>query len=519
MFNIGDKLYKDGNKVILDWNGDEVEGELAIRDGQVYILSNAPYLNGANMNNSEHRGYDFDYWIADINPDGSLTRELNLRHKGKGQTIQAKRITASMLDFSPKRDEAILEALEYIRDCDYGGTAIKLELEAELFREYEWDEDECNTFIQNQVSDDSKKLTDYAEFYEDGSVDSELTYTISIRGDDMAKSYEAMKDYIHAFKALADEIGNGMETEGAGMHISVLNSEDGNYPGGNSVDSVKTGNFMKAMTPLMPAFMFLASCDYVSRGLHYRAPRVARDKYNAIHISSSFEYRAFETCYQDVERLGDYLVVIAQSLQFYKKDLVVPAFMGKIGKLGFNASGEGVGRFYVTADHMKALYDGLKILKPNYYTIEDLKKQRNFKGDLKSLETKEKTMELEWRKEYEENAKTLRKQRREYLRNLPAKYNQWIQSIIGNVEYQAKSYPKEMWRSVFSTNDINLATLIVGGHKDVAEMEIKKHRPYEQYRSEQRRYAPPIPERNASSYVAKKKEGYKLQGGSYTVTV
>ncbi|HET7630656.1 MAG TPA: hypothetical protein VFK03_04770, partial [Candidatus Saccharimonadales bacterium] len=258
----------------------------------------------------------------------------------------------------------------------------------------EWDIENCEDFMRHQVSPEAAEALTYACFYRDGSVDSEFTFTLPL---DKA---EYAIEFIKAFKALANAIGNGLDTDGAGMHIAILNSEDGNYPNGNELDEDKFDNFRTAMQPLLPALYFLASADPKSRSLSYRGPQVSLNgKYSAIYgvRGHCLEFRVFETCYDKPEAFYDYLIVIANCLEFYKDEPTDTRL--NIGRLGIK-DGSGLSRFYYTEKHLDALHKGLKWLKPEYKTIKQLNQERGLVTTKAHLRQQQKRVEEKWREEY-----------------------------------------------------------------------------------------------------------------------
>lgn len=300
----------------------------------------------------------------------------------------------------PKLDEklekSIADAIKSIKKSDYKGTAIKVELEAELRRDrYEWEDGDCHSYILDKISDDAREALVYSSFFVDGSVDSELTFTYML--DDLKYVVEVIK----AFKSLANKIGNGLEVEGAGMHVAILNSKHGEYPEGNKLVVSKFNNMKYTVSHLMPALFFLASSCWRSRGLGYRLPRVERSKYSAINgTTGALEFRVFETCYDNPEIIYDFVCVIAKCLQFYSPKKVDFSFFGTIGELGMGQHGTDLGRFYTSVKHLDALDAGLEILKPNHKTIEELKRERNFRVTREKLVKKEHKLLVRWKGEY-----------------------------------------------------------------------------------------------------------------------
>lgn len=257
---------------------------------------------------------------------------------------------------------------------------------------------ECAAFIFAAVSKEAKDALVFSLFYPDGSVGSEFTFTLPLE-----KAFYAI-EFINAFKALSEHIGGGLDTNGAGMHLAILNNPSGVYPAGNNLDSKCLNNFVNAMEHFLPALYFLGSASFKSRGLGFRGPKISTGKSSAINYMAGgqgvCEYRFFETCYERPEAVLDDLCVIAKTLQFYKPVSTKLPFFGKIGKIGIR-DGLGVHRFYFTEKHLKALDEGLKYLMPDHKTVAQLKRERNFtitydrlkKGDQK-LDTK---TEQEWR--------------------------------------------------------------------------------------------------------------------------
>lgn len=332
-----------------------------------------------------------------------------------------------------EREAAVKKAVEFIKSCPLKGTAIKVELEAELGRDadddecypcngsgtvYEdddevtcdrcdgvgvfgangdWGEAKCSEFIKAHVSKEARNSLIFSKFYNDGSVDSEFTFTVPI------DKPQYVIEYIKAFKLLAEEIGNGIDTAGAGMHTAILNSAKGTYPSGCTLSDARVTNFNKALEHLMPALYFLSSCDHNSRPLNYREPRFSRtNKYNAVaSYNHVLEYRCFETCYDRPEAFYDYICVIANSLKFYSLRPKQPSFFGKIGEVGI-AEGYGVDRFFYTVKHLEALEAGVSVLRPSYKTFTQLKRERNFCVSKTKLLVDERKLESKWKQEFKE---------------------------------------------------------------------------------------------------------------------
>lgn len=364
------------------------------------------------------------------------------------------------------------EALKFIAECPYKGTAIKFELEAQLNREGDdeycedcddgswfdeeaneyvdcescggtgyyshggdWNEQACQSFILSHIPAKVQKALIFSEFYNDGSVDSEFTFTLPL-----AKAAYALY-VVEAFNMLAEEIGHGLETYGAGMHTAILNNPEGRYGRSdwNTLDNTCTHNFQQAMYPLLPALYFLASPDHKARGLSYRGPSIAGGKSSAIGLNNGvFEYRVFETCYQRPLAIIDNVIVIAKTLRFYKPEPTDTR--ANIGQIGIK-EGSGLDRFYFSIDHIKALKHGLSFLKPDYKSVTRLEMERAFKVDEGQIALQEMQRNERWRREFAE-VKTRRKyeRRRVYHQALA---NAYQAQQDGNTQINPVVYAKE----------------------------------------------------------------------------
>jgi hypothetical protein len=308
---------------------------------------------------------------------------------------------------------ALQDAVEYIKTCPLKGTHIKVELEAQLNRRSgncmkcyggirqckkkgkhlscaecdnsawvtcptcdgsgiakDMSERQCESYIRDNVSEDARRALVYYQFYDDHSVDSEFTFTVSL------DNAVYIVEFIEAFKKLALHISGGMDVDGAGMHVAILNSTNGCYPEGNRLDYVCLNNFQRNMHKLMPALFFLGSCDYRSRPTYFRMPTVESEKYSAINTDSDvLEYRVFETCYNRPEAIFDYICVIANSLRYYAESVEdVPLSYPRLRI----DEGYGLHRIFQYKENLIALNKSIKYLKPSYKTIRQLKKERNF---------------------------------------------------------------------------------------------------------------------------------------------
>jgi hypothetical protein len=320
---------------------------------------------------------------------------------------------------------ALEKALADLRKI--GVTGIKVELEASMRRGYSeyGSEDDCFRFIMGRIAEYTNTVwqenQDYneehnpfewmtfARFYNDGSVDSELTFTVPINDIQNVLNIEQV---IRAFRELGDETGH-FDVTGAGMHTAVIFSEDCSYPASSDIHPTKLVNFKRAMTQLLPALFFLATTNEVSRALRYRKPSVSLNrhdgegKYSAIaYRQGSFEFRVFDTCYETPESIFDNIVVIANCMSYLTMRYKSPSLGVGCSSIDFGTDHNNlVSRFYTSVDHLDVLNAGLKAIKPSYYTITEIKRQRKFElSRMKLLNAdvdNRKRAELQW-EEYEE---------------------------------------------------------------------------------------------------------------------
>ena len=260
------------------------------------------------------------------------------------------------------------------------------------------DEETCEDFMRQWIREKhpgaEERLT-YGNFYEDGSVDSEFTFTVPI------ENVEDVLLWTEAFKALAYEAGDGnIDVSGAGLHVSVLPAtSNGRYPCGGQLPESNLNNFMNEVTKLLPALFFLASSGHQSRDLGYRHASIGYDKYHAIstHDATSLEYRVFETCYDRPEAFYDYVKVIANTLKFYADPSLKVSALGKT--FGFNDGNE-CARFFSTPEQLRILNATVKHLKPKDKSFKKLKEERGVRYTIKSLASKEKAKIAQLREDY-----------------------------------------------------------------------------------------------------------------------
>ena len=284
----------------------------------------------------------------------------------------------------------------------------------------EWsDEDNCYAYIMEKLEplglseqiDDRwivKHPLRFARFYNDGSVDSEFTFTIML---DDPKNIHLLPKVIEAWNDLVAEIGNGISTIGAGMHIALINTKSGVYPTSNAPMLEHFKNFKKSMQLLLPALFLLASPNNASRGLGYRRPEIGYDSHRSAvdYRRGALEFRVFETCYDNPEQILDNIVVISKCMRYWTRKFKSSGMEKITPEIYFGNDGQGdINRMYGTIQHIDVLNAGLAKLKPDYLTITEVKRQRQFKQNKRKIaqQLRERKVQAEAEfKEYEERFK------------------------------------------------------------------------------------------------------------------
>jgi predicted transcriptional regulator len=226
----------------------------------------------------------------------------------------------------------------------------------------------------------------FSMVYSDGG-DTEWTFTLLVKD---AQKALLLPKFIEAFNALAAAVReaggyNEINIDGAGMHMALLNSPNGEYewsPSSTDADR-RFPNFRKSMQLLIPALYFLGASDGHTRSMNPRTPQIDKnDKYSAIYYQGgALEFRVFDTCYNRPEQILDNLVVMCNSLKYwsteYKRNNLNK--VTRQVRFGVDKSGDhSLARLYQTFEHIELLNNGLKLLKPSYLSISELKKQREF---------------------------------------------------------------------------------------------------------------------------------------------
>lgn len=243
----------------------------------------------------------------------------------------------------------------------------------------------------------------YLKFYNDGSVDSEITFTMMLTE---SKNIFLLPKFIEAFKKLADAVGGEFTTTGAGMHMALINDELGRYPSATTDEQViKYTNYRRSMSLLQPAMFFLGTTTDKSRAMRYRKPAVSnRDKYTSIaYRNGSLEFRVFDTCYHDPEAILDNVVVMSNSMKYWRKKFLSSGVEKICTEVRFgNDKGDELKRLYITSEHLDLLNIGLLRLKPSYYSIREIKQQRKFTTNKTQIKNEVKQVEKDAVIEYKE---------------------------------------------------------------------------------------------------------------------
>lgn len=231
----------------------------------------------------------------------------------------------------------------------------------------------------------------FAKFYNDGSVDSELTFTLSL---DKAENIFLLPKFIDAWKQLAVELDcEEIDVEGSGMHMALINDPNcvyNRHAGIPTAQIRRYENFKKSMSLLLPTLYFLGASNENSRGLSYRRPQIRREeKYSAIfYVGGTLEFRLFDTCYDNPAQILDNVVVMSKCMRYWTSKYKPSGVNKQLRELRFGLDGgRKLERLYQTVEHIDVLNVGLAKLKPDYYTVRELKEQRKFKTTKRTVQT------------------------------------------------------------------------------------------------------------------------------------
>lgn len=350
----------------------------------------------------------------------NVYRVSDLEYAVEQEVIKKKRVTHM------RNEQVILEAVESLKSSEFKATAIKVELEANIDR-HEDCEDVKQMILRDLVELGLAKKAQYGyvpikpltylHVYNDHSVDTECTFTLLLT---KPKDILLLPKIIEIFRNVCEESGYCFETYNAGMHLALLNNVAGKYPARPKPgDKTRFKNFRKSMIRLLPALYFLGSHDSTSRELRFRKPQITdgarpsggmysddNQKYSAVaYREGAVEFRVFETCYDNPGAILDMVVVMSNAMKFWTTEYTrnyVPRF--KKVKFGVR-SGHDLQRMYCTEQHIDLLNAGLNVLKPSYYTIRQLKQQRDFTVTKQGLNAKLKKVRETARENYKEYEK------------------------------------------------------------------------------------------------------------------
>jgi hypothetical protein len=280
---------------------------------------------------------------------------------------------------------------------------IKIELEARLNRFYNGDygdygDANCEDIIMQNLSREARKAIVYSEFYNDHSVDSEFTFTMAIM--DLPYCLEVIK----AFKKLSEVIGNGLDANGAGMHITLMETSD--YGDLSQLPNRNLSNFSKEVTKLLPALFIAACSSNQTRELHFREPRISDDiKYSAIytHNRTCLEYRIFETCYDRPESLYDFVGTISKTLDYY----IFSQHKVEAQQQTYTfIDQKGVDGFLATPEQVKVIQKTFKFVKPDGVSKKSFLHTRGIKISLRQANANKKSQIKKLQLAFKERCKT-----------------------------------------------------------------------------------------------------------------
>jgi hypothetical protein len=153
----------------------------------------------------------------------------------------------------------------------------------------------------------------YSNAYNDGSVDTEWTFTIHVKlAERLPEMIQIFKDCLKDFCAFWDETN-------AGLHISISHTPN---PDNSRLEDDKLETFQKNSKNMLMGLYASATPTSYTRPWRYRRAKISNDdKYSAIytHEKRFFEFRVFDVCYSHPERILDYIQVIASMTKFYGK--------------------------------------------------------------------------------------------------------------------------------------------------------------------------------------------------------
>lgn len=338
------------------------------------------------------------------------------------------------------REKEVVKAVEAMKKGNFGLTGIKVELEADLSDYSDTDELDKEDFLLERMvplglaeenKDDDNYTSEhqnyrpkhplvYCKFYDDGTVNSEFTFTLAV---DKAKNVLLLKKIVDIFNELIENEGISSNHDRAGMHMALLNSKGAIYNPDyrpKRTEYKRFGNFQKSMTLMLPALYFLSSCTGDTRYMQYRLPRIgsgqlrrgidsnyfspSNTKFSAIaYRGGALEFRVFDPCYERPEQILDNVIVMKNAMKYWRKKYRSPGLEKIVESVKFGHDNPGhISSMYVTVEHIDLLNKGLQRLKPDYYSVRQLKDQRGFCTTKHKMNGKIKRIKAQAEKEYAE---------------------------------------------------------------------------------------------------------------------
>lgn len=222
----------------------------------------------------------------------------------------------------------------------------------------------------------------YMEFYKDGSVDSELTFTVRTTKEEYL---QYIPEVVRAFNALAEAVGGGMNVDGAGLHMALVFATNASYPVGEVFNYTALNAYRAYVTPLLPALYALAAYKPTTRGIsRFRAPNVsvsnntsAYHKYSAINVAGgSIEFRVFDTFYHNPLQAFDNIIVMSKTLQYLRPELPIPDELIRDTYCFGMSAPDKLADLYTDEENIDRLNAGIKKLLPEHLRISEVKKCR-----------------------------------------------------------------------------------------------------------------------------------------------
>lgn len=201
---------------------------------------------------------------------------------------------------------------------------LKLEVEG---NQYDYDvEDDPDYFLDEVLGRAGLNESEfqYIRAYNDGSVNTEITFTVELSPNGVEMSKKLMR----AFDGMLDNIDN------AGMHVTLMppHPYSSREP---ELDATKLRHFTQEVEPILPFIQLLGQSSRFHRGARYCGNVVGRDKagYPAVNIQDNrrVEFRFFHPCYDNPDLLDHYLEVVSRMWEYYEDPTKKVALHGGTG--------------------------------------------------------------------------------------------------------------------------------------------------------------------------------------------